>query len=100
MTSPVTSPVTGPVTEGLDALDQPETPDRPAQADQPVVVIPGAASAEEVAALVAVLHAVATAAAPREPDPRARPQWSAPQRAIRRPHAPRRGAWRSVRPAY
>jgi len=81
--------VTGPVTEGLDELDQ------PADLGQPRLVIRGDASAEEVAVLVAALQAVAAAAAAREPVPRARPEWSAPRRAMRRPHAPGPGAWRA-----
>jgi hypothetical protein len=55
-------------------------------------VIKGDATPEEVAALVAVVSALGTAAA--EP-PRRTPEWSAHHRKVRRtlPHGP--GGWRS-----
>ena len=58
----------------------------------PLVLIKGDATPEEVAALVAVVSALGTAAA--EP-PRRTPEWSAHHRKVRRtpPHGP--GGWRS-----
>lgn len=50
------------------------------------------ATAEEIAALVAVLSSLGGAApAPRPP----RPEWSSPARAVRRPLPFGAGAWRS-----
>ncbi|MDP9824224.1 acyl-CoA carboxylase subunit epsilon [Nocardioides massiliensis] len=56
-------------------------------------LIRGDASPEEVAALTAVLTALASGAG--EPERPARSVWASPQRAVRRPHAHGRGAWRS-----
>jgi hypothetical protein len=55
-------------------------------------VIRGDATPEEVAAVVAVL---ASLQAPAEPPRRARPEWNAPHRQVRRtlPHGT--GGWRS-----
>jgi hypothetical protein len=55
-------------------------------------IINGDATAEEVAAIVAVLAAVSGAA---EPPRRRTPEWSAPHRKVRLtlPHGP--GGWRS-----
>jgi acyl-CoA carboxylase epsilon subunit len=64
-----------------------------AAADKPVLrIVSGDATAEEVAALVAVLSALQTTAAPA---PRPTPAWSAPHRKVRTtlPHG--RGGWRS-----
>ena len=60
----------------------------------PLFAIRGDASAEEVAALVAVLQGLASSgAAARERRPR--PEWSAPHRTVRRAHASGPGGWRS-----
>jgi hypothetical protein len=56
-------------------------------------VVRGNASAEEVAALAAVLQGLAAAPQPRPTRPR--PEWSAPRRALRAPLFAGRGAWRS-----
>jgi acyl-CoA carboxylase epsilon subunit len=55
-------------------------------------VIRGDATAEEVAAVVAVL---ASLQAPAEAPPRRRPEWGAPHRGLRRPLAHGPGGWRS-----
>ncbi|WP_210440212.1 acyl-CoA carboxylase subunit epsilon [Nocardioides xinjiangensis] len=51
------------------------------------------ATAEEVAALVAVLTALGSAGA--EPPPRPRPSWNHPARGVRTPHRAGPGAWRA-----
>ena len=64
------------------------------EGDQPVLrVLTPDATPEEVAALVAVLSALGTPAAPGRRRPPS--EWSAPHRAVRRtlPHGP--GGWRS-----
>ncbi len=69
-------------------MTDPATPDPP-----PVVeIVRGRPTAEEVAALVAV---VATLGSGDEPAPRRTPEWSAHHRKVRRslPHGP--GGWRS-----
>ena len=55
--------------------------------------VKGDATAEEVAALVAVMQGIASAATPAE-RPR-RPEWSAPHRLVRRPLLAGPGGWRS-----
>ena len=60
----------------------------------PLLVVRGDASAEEVAALVAVLQGLAAASAEGEP-PKPRSEWSAHHRKVRTPLAPGRGGWRS-----
>lgn len=70
----------------LDRLDRP---------DPTALVVRRDASAEEVAAIVTVLQAMAAAAASREPVRRARPQWSSARQAMRPTHAPGPGAWRA-----
>ena len=59
----------------------------------PLFLVKGDATAEEVAALVAVLQAAASAGA--APDPAAKSEWSANHRKVRAsyPHGP--GGWRS-----
>ncbi|HET6627712.1 MAG TPA: acyl-CoA carboxylase subunit epsilon [Nocardioidaceae bacterium] len=47
----------------------------------PLLVVKGDATAEEVAALVAVLQSVATAGGPAEP-PEPRSEWAAPHRRV------------------
>jgi hypothetical protein len=60
----------------------------------PLRLVRGAATPEEVAALLAVLSA---AAASQDPDPAPRPRsgWSSREHAVRRPLAPGPGAWRA-----
>ncbi len=63
----------------------------------PLLLIRGDASAEEIAALVAVLQAVAAAGTGTAPAP-APAEWSAHHRRVRRSHelpGSRRGGWRS-----
>jgi len=55
-------------------------------------VIRGDATPEEVAAIVAVL---ASLPGPATPPGRARPEWNAPHRLVRRPLAHGAGGWRS-----
>jgi hypothetical protein len=66
-------------------------PDRP-----PLFVIKGEATAEEVAALTAVLQAMAAAgAAADEGESRPRSEWSSPARRLRAPLTAAPGAWRA-----
>ena len=60
----------------------------------PLLVVKGDASAEEVAALVAVLQGLA-AATPAGDAPKQRSEWSSHHRKVRTPLAPGRGGWRS-----
>jgi acyl-CoA carboxylase epsilon subunit len=62
--------------------------------DQPLLVVKGDASAEEVAALVAVLQGLA-AATPAGDAPKPRSEWSSHHRKVRSPLTPGRGGWRS-----
>jgi acyl-CoA carboxylase epsilon subunit len=68
-----------------------------ADADRPpLLVIKGDASAEEVAALTAVLQAMAAAgAAPAEGRRKPRSEWSAHHRRMSRPLVAGPGAWRA-----
>jgi hypothetical protein len=68
----------------------------PEAAAPPLVVVRGDATAEEVAALVAVLQAMAGSAAQRTSRPRAA-EWSAPRRRLRSPLAAGPGGWRASR---
>ncbi len=61
----------------------------------PLVVVRGDATAEEVAALVAVLGAFAAAAAAVPAAPAVPSQWAAPGRRVRGPHRHGPGAWRA-----
>jgi hypothetical protein len=74
-------------TSGAQQSGDPGT-DRP-----PLRLVRGDATAEEVAALLAVL----SAAAGGEVDPPLRPvsRWASRERALRRPTAPGPGAWRA-----
>jgi hypothetical protein len=68
----------------------------PVETRPPLLVIKGDASAEEVAALTAVLQAMAaSAAAAREKQRRPRPEWSHPRRQVRGPHHAGPGGWRA-----
>ena len=68
-----------------------------ADADRPpLFLIKGGATAEEVAALTAVLQATAAAeAAARDGERRPRSEWSAHHRKLSRPLAAGPGAWRA-----
>jgi Acyl-CoA carboxylase epsilon subunit len=68
----------------------------PDAAAPPLLVIRGDASAEEVAALVAVLQAMAGSAAQHTSSPRPS-EWSAPRRRLRPPLAAGPGGWRASR---
>jgi hypothetical protein len=61
----------------------------------PMLVIDGNATAEEVAAVVAVLQGIAAAAASAAPERRPRSRWAHPARGVRRPVHPGPGAWRA-----
>jgi hypothetical protein len=70
--------------------------DEPQPQAPPLVLVRGSATAEEVAALVAVLQGLSAAAATAEEDASATvSEWGAPHRLVRRsyPHGP--GGWRS-----
>jgi acyl-CoA carboxylase epsilon subunit len=60
----------------------------------PLLVVKGDASAEEVAALVAVLQGLAAASAGGDAQ-KPRSEWSSHHRKVRTPLAPGRGGWRS-----
>ena len=62
-------------------------------AKPPLISIKGDATPEEVAAVVAVLQALASAAASAAPAPRRRSQWSDPARMHRRPLSHGPGGW-------
>ena len=61
----------------------------------PLLVIRGDATAEEVAALVAVLQGLAAARSAAGDAPAPRSEWSSHHRKLRPPLAPGRGGWRS-----
>ena len=68
----------------------------PVETRPPLFVVRGDASAEEVAALTAVLRAMAAAgAAARDTQRRPRPAWSHPHRQVRGPHHAGPGGWRA-----
>jgi Acyl-CoA carboxylase epsilon subunit len=60
----------------------------------PLLVVKGDASAEEVAALVAVLQGLAAATTGGDA-PKPRSEWSSHHRKTRTPLTPGRGGWRS-----
>jgi hypothetical protein len=63
------------------------------QADQPLQVVKGEPTEDELAALVAVISAKAAEA---EQEPKERPSnWAAYWRSVRRPLQPGPGAWRA-----
>ena len=74
------------------ATDETDTSDT-SPAGHPLRLVRGAATPEEVAAVMAVLSAV-SAEAP-EPAPRHTSQWASRERAVRRPLSPGPGAWRA-----
>ena len=64
--------------------------------DQPLVLIKGDATEEEVAALVAVLQGLASAsAAAASAEQSTASAWAAPARAVRTPHHAGPGGWRA-----
>ncbi|MGZ5418063.1 MAG: acyl-CoA carboxylase subunit epsilon [Nocardioides sp.] len=65
----------------------------PVENKPPLFVVKGDATAEEVAALVAVLQGMAAAATP--PAPKPRPEWSAHHRKARPSLHAGPGGWRS-----
>jgi Acyl-CoA carboxylase epsilon subunit len=67
----------------------------PAEARPALMVVDGNATAEEVAALVAVVQGMASAAAAAEPPVRRRSTWADPARRVRRPLAAGPGGWRA-----
>ena len=89
MTRPDTDPSHTEPPSDAGAVTEPSSePERPM-----LRVVKGDPSDEELAALVAVV--AATAAAHATPDPKPRPEWSAPGRGHRPPLAPGRGGWRA-----
>jgi hypothetical protein len=63
------------------------------EATKPLLrVVKGNLTAEELAALVAVVAARSTAQIPAKPRPRS--EWGHPARAVRGPHRPGTDAWR------
>ena len=62
--------------------------------DEPLLkIVKGDPSPEEVAALVAVVGALGSAATAPAPSPR--PEWNAPHRLLRPPHQPGPAGWRT-----
>lgn len=61
----------------------------------PLFVVRGDASADEIAALTAVLQGLAAAAAGREDINRPVAEWSAPHRLVRASYPSGPGGWRS-----
>jgi hypothetical protein len=63
---------------------------------QPLLrIVKGNPTPEEVAALVAVVSSMATAAEAAAQDKTPRPEWSARHRMLRQPHRHGPGAWRA-----
>jgi hypothetical protein len=76
-------------------VSEPDAGDGPEAGKAPLLlVVNGDASPEEVAALVAVLQAVASAGSTAPPAP-LRPEWGAPRRLLHPAYRPVPGAWRS-----
>jgi hypothetical protein len=71
--------------------------EQPTAAGPVLRIVRGTPSAEELAALVAVLAAAGDADAEPQGPPRATPQWATPERLLRRPVAPT-GWWESSLP--
>lgn len=71
----------------------PDTGESPALPRPTLRVVKGTPSDEEVAALVAVLHAAA--AGPATPPRKPRSEWSAPRRRLRTTFPSGPGAWRA-----
>ena len=74
-----------PTTEPFDGAQEPPT--------RPLFVVKGDATPEEVAALVAVLHGLGSAAEPAPEPPK--PEWSAHHRKVRTAFRAGSGGWRS-----
>ena len=67
--------------------------DEATEATKPVLrIVKGDPTPEELAALVTVVAARASAGAPAKPTPRS--EWGHPARAVRGPHRPGPGQWR------
>ena len=64
-------------------------------AQPPLFLVRGDASAEEVAALVAVVRSIAGGAGPARSGRAVISEWSAPRRRVRGPHVAGPGAWRA-----
>lgn len=67
----------------------------PTETGPPLFLVKGDASAEEVAALVAVLQGLAAGAAATGQGRRPAPEWSSPHRLVRSSYPSRPGGWRS-----
>jgi len=75
--------------------DATPAPDRSGASARPVLrIVKGDPTAEEIAALVAVLSARAAAVGGEEPPPR-RSEWAGHERRMRRPVHPSPGGWRA-----
>ncbi len=82
------------MTDGSADSATPPTEPQPEAPAQPLFLIKGDATPEEVAALTAVLASMSAAAPESRPQPRAS-QWAARQRAVRSPSFAAPGAWRA-----
>lgn len=67
----------------------------PTESGPPLFLVKGDASAEEVAALVAVLQGLAAGAAAARQERKPTPEWSAPHRLVRSSYPSGPGGWRS-----
>lgn len=67
----------------------------PPETGPPLFLVKGDASAEEIAALVAVLQSVAAGASATGRDRQPAPEWSAPHRLVRSSYPSGPGGWRS-----
>jgi hypothetical protein len=70
-----------------------DEPREAAETRPPLFAVKGDATAEEVAALTAVLQALAASAGPAPKPPRS--EWAAHHRKVRTPLSPGPGGWRS-----
>jgi hypothetical protein len=78
----------------LTSTDGPRDEAESTRGREPLFLVHGEATAEEVAALTVVLQSVAAASAPGE-DGAVTPEWSAPRRRLRRTLPAGPGGWRS-----
>ena len=79
-----------------ESEDIPQTDPAPEHERPPLVVVNGEATAEEVAALTAVVAALGAAhASAARSEPRPVTQWAARSRQLRGPHVAGPGGWRA-----
>lgn len=79
----------------MTGADDTTTEQAAAAPSAPLVLIRGEATAEEVAAVVAVLQGVAAASAPAPTGKPVPSAWSSPARKVRTHHSAGAGGWRT-----